>query len=96
MLWRMAACLALRKGKERAGQGLPMGCSMSEHQYELLVRYFRRVVLMLDGDEAGQAAKQELSNRLLYSHWIRAVSLAQGIQQAQLSTEELRLAIGTM
>ena len=70
-----------------------MGCSMSLQQHELLARRYRRVMLMLDGDEAGQAAKQEIANRLLYSHWIRAVSLAQGIQPDHLSTEELRLAL---
>jgi DNA primase len=70
-----------------------MGCSMSQHQHELLTRHFRLVVLMLDGDEAGRAAKQEIANRLMYSHWVRGVSLAQGIQPDQLSSEELRLAL---
>ena len=73
-----------------------MGCSMSQEQHELLGRHFGRVVLMLDGDEAGRAATVEISGRLLYSHWIRTVSLVQGIQPDQLSIEELRLAIGSM
>jgi DNA primase len=73
-----------------------MGCSMSEAQEKLLVKYFESAWLMLDGDEAGRAATLEISGRLLYSHWIRAVSLVQGIQPDQLSIEELRLAIGSM
>jgi len=72
-----------------------MGCSMSQQQHELLLGHFHRVVLMLDGDEAGRGATHEIAGRLLYSQWVRAVSLMQGIQPDQLSTEELRLAIGS-
>jgi DNA primase len=50
---------------------------------------FERVVLFLDGDEAGRDATKEIGNRLMYRHYVRAVSLVQNIQPDQLSSEEI-------
>ena len=38
---------------------------MSEEQEQLLVRHFRQVAVMLDGDEAGRKAAREIASRLV-------------------------------
>jgi DNA primase len=40
-----------------------MGASLSDRQSELLHTYFRELVVMLDGDEAGRRASQLLAAR---------------------------------
>ena len=67
-----------------------MGCSMSRDQEAQLVDHFRRVVVMLDGDKAGQSGATEIAGRLAHSVWVRAVDVAEGRQPDQLSTEELQ------
>jgi len=61
-----------------------MGCSMSEAQEDQLSAHFRRVVIMLDGDEAGRRAAAEIAGRLTHKVWVRVVDLADGIQPDQL------------
>jgi DNA primase len=70
-----------------------MGSALSERQRELLLR-FRRLVLMLDGDDAGRAATAEIAAKLVYSRFVRAVSLAEGAQPDQLSSDDLARIIG--
>jgi hypothetical protein len=41
-----------------------MGVSLSEVQEQLLLERFQQLVLMLDGDEAGRRASQQLAARL--------------------------------
>ena len=63
-----------------------MGASVSDRQAELLDTYFRELVVMLDGDEAGRRASQVLAAR-----W-PAVNIARvpaGWQPDQLSSEEI-------
>jgi DNA primase len=73
-----------------------MGCSMSEEQEAQLVAHFRRVVIMLDGDEAGRKAAGEMAGRLAHRVWVRVADVAEGKQPDQLSTEELRALLGKM
>jgi len=76
-----------------ADAGIPcvalMGSSLSTAQEELLVRHFKYVTLLLDGDEAGQKATDECLVRLGRKMWVSAVVLADGRQPDQLSSEEL-------
>jgi DNA primase len=46
-----------------------MGCSMSGEQECLLVAHASMVLLMLDGDEAGQKATDEIALRLGRQVW---------------------------
>jgi DNA primase len=65
-----------------------MGSTLSTRQHELLLR-FKNIVLFLDGDEPGMDATKELSAKLVYSHFVRAVSLSAGVQPDQLSSDDL-------
>ena len=67
-----------------------MGCSLSEDQEALLVRHFRQVVVMLDGDEAGRKAAGEIAGRLAHKVWVRVVDVSEARQPDQLSMEELQ------
>src|SRR5438034_9167644 len=72
------------------------GCSMSEAQEELLARHFQTDWLMRDGDEPGQKAAAECLTRLAPSMWVRLAAVPKGKQPDQLSTEELRLLVGSL
>src|SRR5215510_3294181 len=64
-----------------------MGASVSDRQSELLDTYFREMVVMLDGDEAGRRA-----SRMLAARW-PAADLAwvpAGWQPDQLSSEDIK------
>lgn len=63
-----------------------MGASVSERQSELLDTYFRKLVVMLDGDEAGRRA-----SRVLAARWPAASMawLPAGRQPDELSSEEI-------
>src|SRR5262249_40826371 len=51
-----------------------MGASRSDRQSELLDKYFRELVVMLDGDEAGRRASRVLATRWPAAHtaWVPA------------------------
>lgn len=63
-----------------------MGASVSDRQSELLHTYFRELVVMLDGDEAGRRASRMLAARwpATYMAWVPA-----GCQPDQLSSEAI-------
>jgi len=68
-----------------------MGSSMSDTQEDLLRNRFAEIILMLDGDEAGRKATDEIRDRLecvMYS--VRIVQLPEGVQPDQLSDDEIR------
>jgi DNA primase len=65
-----------------------MGSSLSVRQ-EALLRTFSDVVLLLDGDDAGREGAKEIAARLVSSHFVRMLSLNDGVQPDQLSSEEL-------
>jgi DNA primase len=74
--------------------GLPrvvslMGSSLSVAQAALLCQ-FTRVVLCLDGDEAGRQATQAIASQLLPRTFVKAVHLADGLQPDRLSSEEIQ------
>jgi DNA primase len=66
-----------------------MGISLSEVQEQLLRQRFPRLVLMLDGDEAGRRASQQLAARLQGKASLSVVETPSGRQPDQLSSEEM-------
>ena len=50
----------------------------SDRQGELLSAYFRHVVLMLDGDDAGRQATDECLLKLGRRRYVRAVEVPEG------------------
>jgi len=71
-----------------------MGSSLSEQQEELLLRQFKKVTLLMDGDSAGREASEEIAKRLLRRLHVRIVNLADGHQPDQLDEEYIRRALG--
>jgi DNA primase len=68
-----------------------MGSTMSKAQEELLREDFGHVVVMLDGDEAGRAAAEGITDRLQrVVYQVQVVALPDGMQPDQLSTNELQ------
>jgi DNA primase len=71
-----------------------MGSTMSKVQEDRLAEYFGHVVLMLDGDEAGRKATEEIHERLQQMiYQVTTVELLDGVQPDQLSSEEICAAI---
>jgi DNA primase len=67
-----------------------MGSSLSDTQAWLLQKHFRRAVLMLDGDAAGQRATTVIADRLGSKMEISAVILPADRQPDQLGSREIR------
>ena len=66
-----------------------MGVSLSEVQEQLLLERFQQLVLMLDGDEAGRRASQQLAARLSGKVSLSIAGVPSGRQPDQLSSEEI-------
>jgi DNA primase len=66
-----------------------LGVRLSEMQEKLLLERFSRLVLMLDGDEAGQGASRQLAARLRGRVSLSLVKVPSGRQPDQLSSEEI-------
>ncbi len=66
-----------------------MGCSMSEAQEAQLAAHFRRVIIMLDGDDAGERAVGEIVERLARRMWVRIIFLSEGQQPDELAVDDL-------
>lgn len=61
-----------------------MGTELSTAQEALLVQHTNRVILLLDGDEAGRSAAQELLPRLATRLFVKTVELPDGVQPDSL------------
>ena len=66
------------------------GAALYESQQRALLERFRRVVLMLDGDPAGQRATREISARLRPLCSVAGIPLEAQAQPDQLSSEAIR------
>jgi DNA primase len=66
-----------------------LGASLSEQQENLLAKYFKRAILLFDGDSAGRSATDDCLSRLGRRCWVKAVSLSDNLQPDQLSCDEL-------
>lgn len=67
-----------------------MGSTLSTHQAELLVRSFDRVLLMLDGDEAGRQAVPVITRVLAARMPVAVVALADGVQPDHLASGDIQ------
>ena len=67
-----------------------MGSSLSAQQEQMLVRQFKKVTLLLDGDDAGRGAAEEISRRLVRRVFVRIVDVPDGKQPDSMITEELQ------
>ena len=65
-----------------------MGSALSDQQEQLLVEHFNTVIVMLDGDEGGRAAANEIGSRLMRNLFVRVIDVPKGTQPDQLSSEE--------
>jgi DNA primase len=73
-----------------------MGAVLSQDQEVLLVNRFRRVSLMLDGDDAGRAASRAAAQRLASRCSVHQHIVAPGRQPDQMPNEEIRQALEQM
>jgi DNA primase len=67
-----------------------MGSALYEPQRRLLMKHFRQVILMLDGDSPGRRAAAVISERLSEDCSVRVVQLAGNTQPDQLSEPVLQ------
>lgn len=67
-----------------------MGASMSDHQEQLLLKTTDRLVLMLDGDEAGVAGTRNIYDRLRRKIFLKEIHLENGEQPDNLTEERLK------
>jgi hypothetical protein len=70
-----------------------MGTELYERPARLLVEWFRGVVLLLDGDEAGRLARDRVAARLRDRCEVRVIGLPEGVQPDQLPDCRLRALI---
>jgi DNA primase len=70
-----------------------MGARLSQGQATLIVTRFDRVVLMLDGDEAGESGAAAAAATLAPLMAVETVRLARGVQPDQLTCEEIQQAL---
>lgn len=67
-----------------------MGTALYEPQRRLLLERFQRVILMLDGDEAGRDATATIAARLRSDISVHVIHLAEQVQPDQLAIEAIR------
>jgi DNA primase len=67
-----------------------MGSSLSDIQAGLLQKHFKKAVLMLDGDAAGQSATAVISRRLAPIMNVEAIHLGPCVQPDQLASREIK------
>jgi DNA primase len=71
-----------------------MGSAMSGIRENLIAEHFAEVILMLDGDEAGRRAANEISDRLQNVVFrVATVELGDGVQPDHLTADEIRTAL---
>jgi DNA primase len=70
-----------------------MGCSLSDIQAHLLAEHFREVVLLLDGDEAGNVASNKIATRLSGNLRIHRGRIPPNRQPDELTCSELQAVI---
>lgn len=85
-------CLKVHQAGQASVVAL-MGCFLSAERERRLIGSFRKIVLMLDGDLAGQQATRTITDRLIASCTIKVVSLIAGQQPDQMSSEDIRRAL---
>ena len=82
-------CLRIRQAGWASVVAL-LGTELYEHPAELLQARFGRVLLMLDGDEAGRLGRDRVAARLRNRCEVGVIQLPEGEQPDQLPERELR------
>jgi DNA primase len=82
-------CLTVHQAGFRCAVAL-MGTVLSDVPERLLLERFRRVNLMLDGDDSGRQASQRIAARLAGKCSVRLAWVPAGKQPDQLNREEIR------
>jgi DNA primase len=82
-------CLKLRQAGIVSAVAL-MGAALYASQQRLLLERFSRVILMLDGDDAGRRATDDIARRLRQHASVRVVHLPDAMQPDQLPPEAIR------
>jgi DNA primase len=82
-------CLRVHQSGYRSVVAL-MGSRLSEVQRNILLAHFRELTLMLDGDDAGRRASEQLAAQLWRKISLRIVEAPSGRQSDQLSSDEIR------
>jgi DNA primase len=67
-----------------------MGSTLSRYQADLLSTHFERVLLMLDGDEAGRQGAATIANALTARMPVEVIALDDGNQPDQLRPEKIQ------
>jgi DNA primase len=67
-----------------------MGCSLSPVQAQVLREHFERVILMLDGDEAGRHATEVIHHQLAAKTRLVVIPVCDGMQPDQLSSPVIK------
>jgi DNA primase len=67
-----------------------MGAALYDSQQAALLKHFRHLILMLDGDRAGRLATAELARRLQPYASVEVIHLPDEVQPDQLSSAALR------
>lgn len=65
------------------------GSSMSDEQAKLLLDLRRSIVLLFDGDEAGQKGMRTAAAKLITRTFVRAIKLPDGTEPDQLARDDL-------
>jgi len=68
-----------------------MGSTISNHQARLLINNGKKVIVMLDGDEAGRKGTKEVVRRFQVELQLETVMLDKNLQPEQLGKSKLRL-----
>lgn len=82
-------CLKVHQAGAAAVVAL-MGAVLYPSQQRALLERFQRVILMLDGDEAGRRATAKLPAQLQPHASVRVIRLPDSVQPDQLSTQAMR------
>jgi DNA primase len=72
-----------------------IGSSLSNEQEGMLAE-FSKVILMLDGDEAGREATEKIAPRLMRRTFVKVIDLSEGTQPDNLSDEVLKSILGSL
>jgi DNA primase len=67
-----------------------LGSSLSDEQATILIETGRRIVLMFDGDQAGQSGMRTAAAKLITRTFVRVAKLPDGTHPDQLGPEELQ------
>jgi DNA primase len=73
-----------------------MGSTLSSEQETVLTENFSRIVLMLDGDEAGREATMEIAQRLVRRMFVKAIALPDGAQPDHFCPNEICSLLGSL